>query len=113
MCDRWRFGEDGLTGYECFVADMGPRPSLKHSIDRIDHNGNYEPGNCRWADAIDQQNNRRGIRRITAFGRTQSAAQWAREFGLKPTCITNRLDLGWDSERAVSTPVRKQKRHES
>lgn len=53
VCDRWR--ED----FAAFFADMGPRPSSKHSIDRINNDGNYEPGNCRWATQKEQMNNTR------------------------------------------------------
>lgn len=62
ICDRWLYGTGDSTGFECFFADMGPRPSLGHSLDRIDVNGDYEPGNCRWATKkVQQQNQRRAI----------------------------------------------------
>lgn len=58
VCDRWRFGADARTGYECFMEDMGVRPDGL-TLDRIDPFGNYEPGNCRWADRVTQARNQR------------------------------------------------------
>ena len=95
VCDRWR-------SYEHFLADMGRRPSGKHSIDRRDNDGNYEPGNCRWAVKVEQDNNRRTNRLITFKGKRQSLTQWARELGIHPNTLQNRLASGWTPERAFS-----------
>lgn len=63
VCARWRFGENGASGFSCFLADMGRRPSPGHSLDRRENDGNYDPSNCRWATRQEQQRNRR----ITSF----------------------------------------------
>lgn len=62
VCDRWKFGDGKLHGFECFLIDMGARPSSSYSIDRINNDGNYEPSNCRWATAKEQASNRRASR---------------------------------------------------
>lgn len=62
ICDRWLYGEDGKTGFQCFLEDMGLRPSgglsNRYSIDRINGNGNYEPNNCRWVTIAENTRNR-------------------------------------------------------
>lgn len=67
VCDRWRFGADGLPPFVCFLHDLGPRPSLNHTIDRLDPDGDYEPGNCRWATALEQATTTRRAKRRAAM----------------------------------------------
>lgn len=96
VCKRW------MVSFDDFSADMGPRPSAKHSIDRIDNDGDYCPENCRWATCKTQRSNSRQNRYLTAFGRTQILADWSREFGVKSTTIRERLEDGWTIEDAIT-----------
>lgn len=100
ICVRWR------DSFDAFLADVGRRPSPQHSIDRYpDQNGNYEPGNVRWATTMEQAYNRRTNILLTFDGRTQCLAAWAREFGILPSTLGQRLKR-WDLERALTTPLR-------
>lgn len=98
VCPRW------MDDPAAFVADVGFRPSPKHTLDRIDVNGNYEPSNCRWATHQEQGNNRRNNVSLTVSGRTQTVSQWARERGVNPYLIHGRLRRGWSEEDAVMLP---------
>lgn len=97
VCERW-------LKFENFYEDMGPRPSPKHSLDRIDNDGNYEPGNCRWALQIVQVNNRRGSRYIEFKGESRTIAQWANHLGFPHGVLNRRLAAGWGTEKALTTP---------
>jgi hypothetical protein len=97
VCDRWRYS------FATFLADMGPRPSPKHQIDREDVNGDYEPGNCRWLHSIDNGNTRRTNVRLEHDGRTRTISQWSRELGWHREKIRKRLSLGWSVGRALTT----------
>jgi hypothetical protein len=100
ICDRW-------SSFECFLEDMGVKPSPKHSIDRRDNNGNYEPGNCFWATKKQQSRNTRRNRFYTMNGETLCIADWAERAGVDQVFLAGRLDRGWDIRRAVLTPVKK------
>lgn len=94
VCSRWQ-------GYQEFLDDMGECPDGM-SIDRIDVNKGYEPGNCRWADAQTQARNKRSNRNITAGGVTKTITEWAQELGVSHRLIAYRIGAGWPPERAVS-----------
>lgn len=83
VCDRWRT-------FENFIADMGPRPPGT-TLDRYpNNNGNYEPGNCRWATRSQQDSNKRTTVMVTFEGKTKTYSEWARELGTHPSVIRRR-----------------------
>ncbi len=100
VCDRWR------NSFEHFLADMGIRPSPKHSIDRKDVNKNYEPENCRWATAREQSQNQRKTVNITFQGETACVTEWARRLGVSQPTLHARLKR-WPVEKAFKTGVYK------
>ena len=94
VCDRW------LNSFENFLADMGEKPSPSHSIDRIKVNGNYEPGNCRWATPEEQARNKRDNRLVTYHNETKCVTEWARELGVWHGVLIKRLNSGMSVEQA-------------
>jgi len=97
VCSRW-------MEFANFFEDMGPRPKGRE-IDRIDNDGNYEPGNCRWATKRQQNRNKRPCHYIAIEGVTRCVTEWAEIVGIHRSTIFNRLSHGWDPEKAVLLPT--------
>lgn len=99
-CERW-------AKFENFFADMGERPKGT-SLDRINTLGNYEPGNCRWADSFTQENNRTNNVFYNFDGETMTLSQIARKYNISRSNLANKIYLlKWDIETAVSYLVTK------
>lgn len=103
VCPQWE-------SFENFYADMGPRPSPDHQLDRRDNMQGYAPGNCHWTTRIENCNNRRDNVIVEWRGERQTVSQWARRIGMSHETLWARLfKLRWDVERALTTPVRQQR----
>lgn len=99
VCESW-------LKFEQFFADMGKRPTTKHSLERIDNNAGYHKDNCVWATRMEQAKNKRNNRVLTVGGASKHLAEWAREFCVDHTLIIERMKRGWSAERAITTPPR-------
>jgi hypothetical protein len=109
VCARW-------GDYACFLEDMGRRPSAKHSLDRINNDGNYSCGrcgecreggqtlNCRWATSRQQNRNRSDNRTLTHGGESLTVAEWVERSGLNNVTFRARLRAGWPLEKILATP---------
>ena len=101
MCERWE-------SFENFYADMGPKPTASHSVDRIDGSKGYSKDNCRWATPKEQSQNRDFVRMITFQGETLCLTDWAEKVGIDFKTLHSRLTCGWSEELALTTPIQKQ-----
>lgn len=88
VCPEW------TESFEQFFADMGPRPTRQHSLDRIDNDGPYTPSNCRWAIATEQRRNTRVTKMVTWDGRTRCLKDWSAELGIPRATLFYRLKKG-------------------
>ena len=101
VCARWE------ESYNNFLEDIGRKPTPTHSIERIDVNGNYEPGNCKWATPREQARNRSNNVKLELNGVWLCARDWAEKIGVKEGTICKRIKAGWSVERTLTTPSSK------
>jgi len=113
--DYARYSGRGITvaerwlSFENFLADMGERPPGT-SLDRINNDGNYEPGNCRWANYTEQGNNNSRNVHLTHNGETKTLAEWCRTTSITEETVRSRIKRGWELERALSEPLKRKQR---
>ena len=97
---------EGWKDFIVFLAEVGPKPSPKYSLERIDNDKPYGPGNVRWATNIEQSNNRSNNRLVTYLGKTQTLGEWSRETGLSQATLSYRMRVGWSEEDMLTKPAR-------
>lgn len=106
----WRYGGRGITvatewlSFEQFLKDMGECPTGL-TLERRENDKGYGPTNCEWATQAKQMSNTSFNVRITAFGKTQHVAAWAREYGLRHDTLSLRIARGWNIEKALTEKV--------
>lgn len=102
ICDRWK-------SFEAFLSDMGPRPPGS-TLERINNDGNYEPGNCRWATRKEQGQNMRTTKKLMLGGKVISMTELAARSGVGLTTLSYRLRAGWTVEDAAQLAPRERNR---
>lgn len=100
VCKEWH----DFDTFESWAMSHGYRDGL--TIDRVNNNKGYEPGNCRWVSRKAQASNRTTNTRYTLDGKTQTLQRWSEETGVPVDRIVHRMEHGWTFERAVRTPLR-------
>jgi hypothetical protein len=100
VCPEWQT-------FEQFFFDMGTRPSDRHSLDRINNDGNYEPGNCRWASRSQQVSNKTSSLIVEAFGRRAALCEFVARGTPEYKRAQDRIQRGWDAEKALTTPSKR------
>lgn len=100
VCDRW------ADSFDAFLADMGHRPTPGATLERINNDGPYAPGNVRWATRTEQARNRRSTAYVTMNGESLSIAEWAERFGVPYKRLWERLRSGMPLDCAVTLPIR-------
>lgn len=101
VCPEWR------DDFPAFLRDMGSKPSPRHTLERIDNDGPYAPGNCRWDSYHAQTRNRRSNVLLTHGGVTLCLNDWADRIGIGRMTLTQRLRRGWPIAQALSLPARR------
>lgn len=106
MCKEWR---ESYESFRAWALSNGYNDTL--SIDRIASDGNYEPGNCRWATKSDQENNKRSTHLLSIDGVSKTPAEWSKISGIPASRIRRRKAKGWDDRRAVFEPLDVKRQH--
>jgi len=106
VCEAWD------NDFMAFYQDMGPRPD-GFSLDRIDNNGNYTPGNCRWTDRKTQQRNKNNNRVVSYCGQNYTLAELAESIGMLRDTLEKRIDRGLSVEEAVNSEIRHRSRKQA